>query len=513
MTCPNINPYAISDPIRNTNIINLNYTNQDFWSMKTRLVKFINEQFADDFTDFVESSLAIMLIENFAFIADTLSFKIDQIANEIFIDTVTELDNAFRLAKLVGFEPLPPVASSCYWTASIATTLTQDLVIPTPFLLKIGSPTGSINFEVFPSNSNGSAILDEDIIIPAGNNIIQNIIGLQGETFSVFSNSDGGISQFININHPNIIFDSIRVSVNGMLWTQVDYFTASNPLKEYRVEFNSDYSAVVIFGNSQAGLIPSSGSQISISYRLGGGIIGNIVAGNAYQEPIMINTFPYGIPVTFTNYTKGQYGYNGDGINDIRRKLPEYLRTQNRAVTGLDYKTLADQFASPYHGQTGKSIAALRNYGCAANIVDLYVLVRDNIDNLIIPSDEFKSDLNNYLDNLKMFTDVVCVRDGTILETDIDIDVTVNRTQRKFQEEILTRINLRLNNFFSLVNWEYGQNVKNTDVVKVLSDIREIINFEVTFTTDDPNNSGQIVTTKFYEIIRPNNIVVNFTYE
>jgi hypothetical protein len=52
-------------------------------------VDFIKEKFADEFTDFVESSLAIMLIENWAFLADTLSFKIDQVANEIFIDTVS----------------------------------------------------------------------------------------------------------------------------------------------------------------------------------------------------------------------------------------------------------------------------------------------------------------------------------------------------------------------------------------------------------------------------------------
>jgi hypothetical protein len=513
MTCPNISPYSISTPISSANIINLNYTNQDFWSMKTRLVQFINERFENDFTDFVESSLAIMLIENFAFIADTLSFKIDQIANEIFIDTVTELDNAFRLSKLVGFEPLPPISSRALWTASITTTLNQDLVIPTPFLVKIGSPEGSINFELFPADAMGNVIFDEDIIIPAGKNIIQNIIGLQGQTLNASSISLGDVSQYINIPVADIAFDSIRVWVNGSLWERVDYFTASQPKKEYRVEFNSDYSAVIIFGNNRAGLIPSQGSEIIIEYRVGGGVQGNIVAANVYQEPIMIHTFPYAIPVTFRNYTRGEYGYDGDGIEDIRRKLPEYLRTQNRAVTGLDYKTLADQFASPYHGQTGKAVASLRHYGCAANIVDLYVLTRDDKDNLMESSDAFKADLQYYLDQRKMLTDVVCIRDGNILETDVDIDVIVNRSQRKFEEEIRSRINLRLNNFFSLVNWEYGQNLKNTDIIKVLSDIREITNFEIHFTTDDLNNSGQIVTTKFYEIIRLANLTVNFTYE
>jgi len=481
--------------------------------MKTRLVNFINEQFADNFTDFVESSIAIMLIENFAFIADTLSFKIDQIANEIFIDTVTELDNAFRLAKLVGFEPLPPVAATCLWTASIAAVLVEDLVIPTPFIVEIGSAQGEISFELFPANANNDVVFDEDIIIPAGSTTIQNIIGLQGRTYDVISESAGGIGQFVDISQPNIIYESIRVWVDGTLWTKVDYFTVSQPKQEYRVEWNSDYSVVVVFGNNRAGMIPSPGSQIRIEYRTGDGTQGNIIAGNTFQQPVSISVFPFGIPVNVTNYTKGKFGYDGDGIEDIRRKLPEYLRTQDRAVTGLDFKTLTDQFASPYHGQTGKSVAVLRNYGCAANIVDLYVLTREGTDGLVESSSEFKAELQTYIDGLKMLTDVICIRDGVIVEVDVSIDVTANRSQRKFEEEIKTRINYRLNTFFALINWEYGQDLKNTDIIKLLSDIREITDFEITFTTDDPNNGGQLVTTRFNEIIRLSSVLLNFTYE
>ena len=109
--CPvEIKPLSQSEEGKNSLTFNLNYTNQDFWSMKTRLVDFIKERFGSSgtelpntFNDFVESSIAIMLIENWAFLADTLSFKMDQIVNEMFIDTVTEVENAFRLAKLVGF--------------------------------------------------------------------------------------------------------------------------------------------------------------------------------------------------------------------------------------------------------------------------------------------------------------------------------------------------------------------------------------------------------------------------
>ena len=138
--CPiNVEPFAQSGILKQPNLVNLNYTNQDFWSMKSRLVDFINERFGENgsvlpntFNDLIESSIAMMLIENWAFLADTLSFKTDQIANELFIDTVTQIENAFRLANLVGFEPLPPIAARSLWLATINNPLSTDLTITPP---------------------------------------------------------------------------------------------------------------------------------------------------------------------------------------------------------------------------------------------------------------------------------------------------------------------------------------------------------------------------------------------
>lgn len=302
--------------------------------------------------------------------------------------------------------------------------------------------------------------------------------------------------------------------VDGVQWQQVEYFTDSQPRREYRVEFDSQYHAYVIFGNNRSGLIPSKGSQIIITYRQGGGVKGNIITGSVnFQRTVNIQGFDFNVPVVFRNYTKGEFGYDGDTIEDIRRKLPAYLRTQNRCVTGEDYKTVADQFATPYQGQIGKSTAVLRNYGCAANIIDLYVLAKDGIDGLAEASDELKSELFIEINKKKMLTDYVCIRDGIVVLTDISIDLTVDKFYRKFEEEIRGKVNRRINEFFTINNWEYGQTLKDTDVVKSISDIKEIKTMDITFTTNDPSNSGQVVTTRFYEIIRPDTLTISFNYE
>lgn len=511
--CPfDITPYAQAQQINKPNIFNLNYTNQDFWSMKTRLVDFIRQEYGDEFNDFVESSLAIMLIENWAFLADTLSFKMDQIANEIFIDTVTELENAFRISKLVGFTPQPPIASRCLFTATINNTLNFDLYIPFGYGIDTVSGNTLIRFELFPADSDGNPVLEQDIVIPAGSFVNANIIGLEGRSRNEIVDSSGEISQTIRLAYSSVIYDSIRVDVDGVRWTQVDYFTDSQRRREYRVEFDSSYNAYIIFGNNRGGFIPTQGSRISISYRTGGGTVGNIIAGSINTQGVIDpDNYDLTVPVSFSNYTKGEYGYNGDTIEDIRRKLPQYLRTQNRAVTGLDYKVLAEQFASPYQGQIGKATAVLRNYGCAANIIDLYVLGRLDETTLGIASDQLKSELNTYIDEIKMLTDDICIRDGDILSVDVNIDVFIDRFYKKFEEELKEKISRRINNFFLLVNWDYGKILREIDLMKALSDISDPTRYEISFVID--SGSTNIVTPKFNQIIRPSAIYVNFQYE
>lgn len=509
-----LEPLAVSELTSLANLPSLNYTNQDFYSMKTRLVTYIQEQFINDFADFVEGDLGIMLIENWAFLADTLSFKIDQIVNELFIDTVVELENAFRMSKLIGFMPTPPIAASAMFSATIQSPLPTDIVIPSGMRFDLATSGTPLSYELFAADANNNPIFNQDIVIPAGDITNTSIVGLEGQTVINSFTSNGAINQTYTLTTVPVLFDSVSVTVDGQTWNLVDFFSDSKNRPEYRVEFDSLWTGYVMFGNGAAGRVPSLGSQIQVTYRTGGGTRGNVITGFITgQRGVDVPGFNFSVAVTFRNYTKGDFGYDGDTIDDIRRKLPRFAKTQDRAVTGEDYKTLGDQFVSPYNGQIGKSLAALRNYGCAGNIVDLYVLAKVGTNGLEEASDQLKAELGAYMEQKKMMTDFLCIRDGVIVLVDVIIDVTVDRFFRKFQDEIEAKIKTRINDFFVLSSWEYGQPLRDTDVIRSMSDIREIKTMDVTFTTSDPNNGGSIVSTKYFEIIRNDNVVINLMFE
>src|SRR5581483_8138497 len=205
-----LTPLSTSDSGQSQNRVSLNYTNQDFDSLKSRLVSYVKENFPNDFSDFIESSLAIMLIEIWAFVGDTLSFKMDQIANEVFIDTVSEVENAFRLSKLVGFTPTPPIAAKAMFSAKLSNVLPTDLVIPSALHFDLSVGGQAISYELFAADANNNAILDQDIIIPTGSLSNISIVGLEGTTITDNFTATGDINQSITLNNSPILFDSIR---------------------------------------------------------------------------------------------------------------------------------------------------------------------------------------------------------------------------------------------------------------------------------------------------------------
>lgn len=513
--CPfEITPYDKSNLPKLSSLTNLNYTNQDFWSMKSRLIDFIKEKFNESFNDFVESDLAIMLIENWAFIADTLSFKIDQIANEIFIDTVSEVDNAFRLAMLVGFKPQPPIGARSFWAASISNTLETDLEISTPVSIPFNTDDGNRTIELYAADVNNQPILNQNIYISAGSFLTTAIVGIEGQTFDQTNDGTGQPNQFVELLQSPVIHGSIKVVIDGNEWTQVDYFTDSQPRREFRIEYDPSYRAFIIFGNARAGQMPPLNSQIVTTYRTGGGVAGNIVTGSIeMQKNYIVPGFDFRVPVTFRNYTKGEFGYAGDTIDDIKRKLPYYLRSQNRIVSGDDIEGFATQFVSEFNGSVGKARAVLRNYGCAANVIDLYILTRNEDNNLTESDNGLKAELRKAIEDKKMITDIICIKDGSVVSVDVSVDVLMDKFYRKFEQENLEKIKRRVDNFFLLNNWDFEKTLKSVDLIKSISDMPEIKSIDVNFQTINEQNSGEVVTAKYYEIIRPGVVEINLLYE
>jgi len=79
------------------------FKSYDFETLRRTMVAYLKENYPDDFNDFVESSEYIALIDLIAYIAQSLSFRVDLNARENFLETAERRDSVLRLARLINY--------------------------------------------------------------------------------------------------------------------------------------------------------------------------------------------------------------------------------------------------------------------------------------------------------------------------------------------------------------------------------------------------------------------------
>lgn len=84
----------------------------DFDSIRVALVEYVRTNFPENFNDYVESSEFIAIIEMLAYLAQSLSFRVDVNTRENFLETAERRDSVFKLAQMLGYNPKRNVAAS-----------------------------------------------------------------------------------------------------------------------------------------------------------------------------------------------------------------------------------------------------------------------------------------------------------------------------------------------------------------------------------------------------------------
>ena len=95
----------------------IDYTSRDFDSLVQKALSYITKRFPQ-WTDLNESHFGNALLESFAFVVDNWSFNTDVNMNELFIDSMTQRQNARRLGGLVGYTPRNSVPAEADITRS-----------------------------------------------------------------------------------------------------------------------------------------------------------------------------------------------------------------------------------------------------------------------------------------------------------------------------------------------------------------------------------------------------------
>ena len=222
---------------------NINYLNKDFGALRNNLINYSQTYFPSTYTDFTNSSIGMMFIEQAAYVGDVLSFYMDNQIQENFLQYSRQLDNLFDMAYMYGYKPkvtgLAEVDIDFYQQVPAKMSGSEyipdyDYALYIPTNTTVSTTGGSIiNFTIQEpidfSVSNSIDITSETVAALAGGNptyyLLKKTRKSYSGTISSTSFSVGDPTEFltIEIKDDNIAGILDVTDSNGNIWYEVDY--------------------------------------------------------------------------------------------------------------------------------------------------------------------------------------------------------------------------------------------------------------------------------------------------
>jgi len=84
---------------------NISYINKDFADYRSQLINFSQTYFPNTYSDFDNTSVGMMFIEQASYVGDVLSFYLDNQVQETFLQYARQNNNIFELAYMFGYKP------------------------------------------------------------------------------------------------------------------------------------------------------------------------------------------------------------------------------------------------------------------------------------------------------------------------------------------------------------------------------------------------------------------------
>jgi hypothetical protein len=251
----------------------------------------------------------------------------------------------------------------------------------------------------------------------------------------------------------------------------------------------NNYNEASVFFSQEYGLVPSG--SLTVRYLVGGGITSNIPANDLTTIDTSTAYFKNNAGVlsgsvlssiVSSNPFPSTGGRNGDTSDEIRQNALYSFSTQLRSVTKDDYIIRALSMPADY-GTIAKAYISQdfnRNYQqTVANVqannplaLDLYILAYNSNKNLITSSETLKNNLVTYMNQYRMVTDAVNIKDAFYINIGVNFDITVlNGYSNK---DVLTNCIAALKDHFNIDKWQINQPIILSDITSKLLQIRGV---------------------------------------
>lgn len=304
-----------------------------------------------EITDHSENALTTKLVSIWAGLMEMLNYYLDKIGREIFLSTARRFASGAKFAQLVGYRVRGPVAASADITFQLSAAPGASFTIPSGTVV-----TTKQGLRFVTTAAATIAAGAQQAMAPARQWLPKNNI--------VIGYSDGTSDQTYAVEG-NVVDNSLTISIGAVIYTPVETFIFSGPADTHFVAGVNESGVMAIrFGDGINGKIPPSPSAILTSYFTTEGTGGNVAAGTITEFPNLVPNIPDGLTLTAFNLNRASAGTDTESLEDLRKRIPLFIRTNNRAITRPDYVDIARM--APGVEQAGVEFACGKS-------VDIYV--------------------------------------------------------------------------------------------------------------------------------------------
>jgi hypothetical protein len=271
----------------------------------------------------------------------------------------------------------------------------------------------------------------------------------------------------------------------------------------------NNYNEASVMFTQEYGLVPSG--SLVVNYLVGGGITSNVPANDLTIIDTSGVYFKNGNPggalattvltsVVSNNPIPSTGGRDGDTTDEIRQNTLYSYSTQLRAVTKDDYIVRALSMPSDYgtvakayisqdlYQNPQQTVATLQQNNPLA--LDLHVLSYTSNKQLTTASTTLKNNLVTYLNQYRMVTDAINIKDAFYINIGINFDIAI---QSGFSnKEILTNCISTMQDHFNIDKWQINQPIIISDITSKLLQIKgvqSVIKLEIVNKQDSTNTT------------------------
>ena len=313
----------------------IDYTSRDFEGLRASLLTYARDAFPD-WQPGSEGDFGVVLLETLAYVGDITNYYVDQSKQEAYLPTATQRQSVLNIAEMLGYLPHTGLASTATVTLQTDTDSLATVV-----------PIGTQLVTEMVEDLDAQIVFETTAVVTvpaAGGTMPVPVREGQTNTDIPLGTSTGQPDQTYRLPHTNVYSEGLSVKVNGEVWQYLSHLLEADPAdRAFATRLDAQNGIWLLFGDDVNGAVPTIGMPITVTYRSGYGIEGNVGAGAITQlagsDPAGVHVATDASDVALSTASTG--GADPEATEQVRVNAPRSYRTVNRAITTQDFEDLA----------------------------------------------------------------------------------------------------------------------------------------------------------------------------